>query len=344
MRVAHLLRPAQGGMLRHVRSLLLDPELEALLAAPPAELMALASVLREPGYPLPVGDALSIQLQAGRALGLWARRVGVEYLHGHGLKRLLLYVVAAKVSRRPLVVTLHNLVPPRHHALLGFLLRQCSGVVAVSHAVAKTAPVACQVIHNGISLAPYREPLERLEARAQLGWAPAERIVLCVARLSPEKGVAVLAEAAQGLGTRIRVVVAGEGPERARLEALGGVQLLGERSDIPRLLAAADLYCQPSHQEGLGLALIEAMAAGLPIVASRVGGIPELIDDQETGLLVPAGDALALAEALSRALREPQWAEQLGNSARRRAHTHFSEEQMRMATRALYKEKNLRAS
>ena len=335
MRIAHLLRPAQGGMLRQVRSLLLDPAVETLLAAPPQELAALGEALREPGYPLPASETLRVQIAAGIALGRWGRRVGATVFHGHGLKRLPLYVIAAKRAQLPLVVTLHNLVPNQHSRLLSLLLRQAFRVIAVSHAVARTAPVPATVIHNGIDLTPFTVLPSRHQARSQLDWPQDELVVLSVARLSPEKGLETLIKAAQGLN--LRVVIAGEGPEHAPLAARGGAHLLGARDDIPLLLAAADLYCQPSVTEGLGLAIIEAMAAGLPVVASDIGGIPELIPDSETGILVPVGDSAALRQALSRLSKDPQQRVALGQRARERALACFSEEQMRQQTRELYK-------
>ena len=106
LRVAHLLRSAQGGMLQQVKSLLTDPETETFLAAPPRELAALSG-----HFPLPESDGLKAQLLGGWAAGRWARSVGAQLLHGHGLKRLPMYLLAAKIARLPLVMTLHNLAP-----------------------------------------------------------------------------------------------------------------------------------------------------------------------------------------------------------------------------------------
>lgn len=331
MRVAHLLRPAQGGMLQQVRSLLTDPEIATFLAAPPRELAALGEVLAQPSYPLPESDGLKQQLWAGRAVGRWARSLGIELLHGHGLKRLPLYIVAAKTARLPLVVTLHNLVPQEKTALVCLLLEQAQAVVAVSQAVAKTAPLPCNVIYNGIDLGRFAHLPTRYEARAELGWPQEARVVLSVARLSPEKGLDVLQEAVKETG--LTLYIAGEGPERVRLEP---TSLLGNREDIPLLLAAADLYCQPSREEGLGLAVLEAMAAGLPIVASAVGGIPELLPDAGTGLLVPEGDVSALRAALSLLDKEDWRRRDMGRLARQRVEEHFTQETMRQSYWALY--------
>lgn len=323
IRVAHLLRPAQGGMLQQVRSLLTDPETETFLAAPPRELAALSG-----HFPLPESDGLKAQLLGGWSAGRWARSVGAQVLHGHGLKRLPMYLLAAKVARLPLVMTLHNLAP-KSPALA--LLKQTQAVIAVSEAVARTVPSHCVVIHNGISLEKFVNLPTKFEARERLGWPQEKKIVLSVARLSPEKGLDVLIKAARGLD--IMLYIAGEGPER---EKLSGATLLGYHDDIPLLLAATDVYCQPSRTEGLGLAVIEAMAAGKPIVASAVGGIPELLPDASIGLTVPVDDFGALRSTLKLLLDDPKRCRAMGEYAKQRVAEHFTEAVMRAETRKLY--------
>lgn len=333
MRVVHLLRPAQGGMLEHVRALLSDPAHEALIAAPPRELAALGTTQARPSYPLTESLGGRHQLLAGRAVGRWACTAGAQVLHGHGLKWLPLFVVAAWTARLPLVITLHNLVPAQTPFFLPWLLRQAKAVVAVSQAVAKSAPVPTRVIYNGIDLAPFSNLPSREEARAQLGWPKEATIVLSVARLSFEKGLDVLQEAVQGTGLTLKI--AGEGPERERLDP---ETLLGRRDDVPLLLAAADLYCQPSRQEGLGMAILEAMAAGLPIVASAVGGIPELLPDRGVGLLVPAEEVGALRAALCLLESEAWQRRDMGRFARQRVAERFTLEQQRTELTRLYEQ------
>ncbi|MGC4044993.1 MAG: glycosyltransferase [Armatimonas sp.] len=128
---------------------------------------------------------------------------------------------------------------------------------------------------------------------------PAKPTVLSIARLSPEKGIDVLLKAAQALPD-IAFLIAGDGPERTALEAsaLPNVTFLGFRKDIPELLAQATLVAVPSRQEGLGLAAVEALAAGVPVIASNVGGLSEVVVPNKTGLLVPPDDPAALTEAL----------------------------------------------
>ena len=218
IRIAHLLRPAQGGMLQQVRSLLMDPETKTFLAAPPRELAALGG-----DFPLPEGDGLKAQLLGGWAAGRWARSVGAQLLHGHGLKRLPLYIVAAKTARLPLMITLHNLAP--NTPFLG-LLKQASAVIAVSDAVARGVPVPCQIIHNGIDIEKFSNLPTKFEARERLGWPQEKKLVLSIARLSKEKGLDVLVEAVRELD--LVLYLAGDGPERTRLTE---ATLLGHRDD-----------------------------------------------------------------------------------------------------------------
>ncbi len=188
------------------------------------------------------------------------------------------------------------------------------------------------VIGHGIDQTS--RPATREEARSALGLPPRGPLIGAVGRLSPEKGQIVLLRALPAIVAAFpeaACVFAGEGPSRAALEAemrrLGigdRVVLLGFRRDVPMVLAALDLFVQPSIYEGFGLSLLEAMAAGLPIVASRVGGIPEVIEDGHTGLLVPPQDPAALAGAVVRLLGDQEGARRLGESAAGRARERYS--------------------
>jgi glycosyltransferase involved in cell wall biosynthesis len=123
-----------------------------------------------------------------------------------------------------------------------------------------------------------------------------------------------------------RAAIVGDGPERAALEAAAAtaqVELLGERGDVPEQLAASDVFVLSSRSEGMPMSILEAMAAGLPVVASAVGGIPEIVRDGETGLLVPPGDADALAAALGRLLDDDGLRRRLGAAGRERALDEF---------------------
>jgi glycosyltransferase involved in cell wall biosynthesis len=140
-------------------------------------------------------------------------------------------------------------------------------------------------------------------------------------------------------------VIVGEGPEHAGIQGIiqerqltPYVRLLGLRKDIPRLMRAADLFLLTSLSEGIPLTLIEAMASELPIVATQVGGVPELVEDGITGLLAPAGDDASLADCVLRLARDPQFCRQMGRLARERAQRFFSESQMHAHYHHLYEE------
>ncbi len=174
----------------------------------------------------------------------------------------------------------------------------------------------------------------RPEARRAPGLPPFDPLLGAVGRLSPEKGHVVLLRALPQIVAafpRAGLVLLGDGRSRPELEAeahrLGiadRIVFLGYRRDVPALLAALDLFVQPSLYEGFGISLLEAMAAGLPIVASRVGGIPELVQDGTTGLLVPPQDPTALASAAVRLLRDRDEAGRLGAAAALRARERYS--------------------
>jgi glycosyltransferase involved in cell wall biosynthesis len=166
--------------------------------------------------------------------------------------------------------------------------------------------------------------------------------------LRPQKALDVLVRALAALLPTVpdlRVVIAGEGPQRAALEALAaelGVErsliLLGHRSDVPDLLAAFDLAVSSSSFEGSPLALMEYMDAALPVVATRVGGVPDLIDDGVHGLLVEPGDAGALARAMGELLRDPGRAREMGARGRERRRSEFDLDGTVRRLEALYEE------
>jgi glycosyltransferase involved in cell wall biosynthesis len=186
-----------------------------------------------------------------------------------------------------------------------------------------------EVIRNAVQFDRFRST-DSASLRTQLTDGQPRPIVFTCARLEPQKGLPVLLRAAEQLPDAL-FVIAGDGPERAALEAQAAalgiahrVLFLGFRTDVPELLGACDVFALPSFYEGTSLALLEAMAAGRAIVSSAIGGTDELIDDGETGLLVPAGDAGALATALRRLLAEPDLRSSLARRACGAANRDFS--------------------
>jgi glycosyltransferase involved in cell wall biosynthesis len=185
------------------------------------------------------------------------------------------------------------------------------------------------VIHNGIAIERVHQPPDPALRRELTGGSD-DVVFLTAARLDPQKGLDVLLRAARSV-EGARFLIAGAGDERTRLQheaaALGvqeRVRFLGRRDDIPALLAASDAFVLPSLFEGTPLALLEAMGAGKPVVASAIPGTDEVVVDGESGLLTTAGDADALASALRRIVADADLRIRLGSAGRQRVESEFS--------------------
>lgn len=198
-------------------------------------------------------------------------------------------------------------------------------VAAAVRAVEFTPSDRLVVLEHGIDLTRF-STVSPAALREELG-AGARPIVACVSRMAPGKGVDVLLRAHARLGRDALLVLAGDGPDVDRCRALAGelglgerVRFLGLRRDIDAIFAACDVAVVPSRApEAFGLAVVEAMAAGKPVVVSDCGAMPELVGYGRYGTVVPPGDAGALADALGRLLDGPVFAGQLGRAARERA-------------------------
>ena len=253
-------------------------------------------------------------------------------------------VAAAAAARVPAVVaTVQLFVDPRREARWGALQHRALSAcvtrhVAVSQGVAGRLRALgvparrLRVVHNAVDVDRFAAPVDAARRRAlrvalgadalgasEHGGAP---VVLAVARLEAQKALDVLVDAA-ALLPGVVVAVAGEGEERVALEARARrrgvadrVRFLGHRDDVPALLAAADVFALPSRHEGFPLAVLEAFAAGMPVVATAVEGTLEAVADGVTGLLVPPGDPAALAAAVRRVLDDRVLAERLAANGR----------------------------
>jgi glycosyltransferase involved in cell wall biosynthesis len=195
----------------------------------------------------------------------------------------------------------------------------------------------------------------RTEARARLGLEPGELVVVGLGRLVPIKGFDLLVRALPSLIAQIpsaRVLLVGDGAERARLDAIAkslGVtarlRMTGETGDVTTYLAAADVVAVPSRNEGMGRVIVEAMALGLPVVATAVGGIPDVVTDGECGRLVAPEDVNALAAALIELGRDSGLRRKLGEAAEERAEafsTAVASEKLLAVYAALVRDKGLR--
>jgi glycosyltransferase involved in cell wall biosynthesis len=341
---------ARGGASVAVAYLKDDPELADGFSACGVETIRLG--LSRYGDPLP----------ALRLARLIARR-SPDIVHAH-MPPAELYARLALLLRldrhTPLVISRHNTERffdgPCQATVARWVARRADRVIAISQAVRDDTcarqlapPDAIDVIPYGIDPSPFRtrDPATRARMRLDWGLAPEEFAVGAIARLTPQKGLDVLlaavAIAARGSGRRLRLAIAGEGPLRHELAAQarnlgieGAILWLGKRPpvEVPALFAAFDLFILPSRYEGLGLVLLEALAAEVPIVASRVGPIPEILRDGITGTLVPPGDADALAKAIA-AAATGQAVHDVA-IARADLETHFSVDTMLASTKRSY--------
>ncbi|NQU76747.1 MAG: glycosyltransferase [Planctomycetes bacterium] len=198
------------------------------------------------------------------------------------------------------------------------------------------------IIHNGIDIASYaRDATRRAQLRQE--WSLRDDDLLCafVGRLNEQKGADVLLEAFEQAAKtksktcpKLHLVLAGDGPQRHFLTdsaqkspAAGRVRILGFTNDVPGLLSAADILCQPSRWEGFCLAAAEAMAASLPVVASNVPGLNEVVTDGQTGILCKSGSTAQFAAALIRLAEDPTLRLRLGQTGRRHAMERFDVDQ-----------------
>lgn len=201
-------------------------------------------------------------------------------------------------------------------------------------------------IYNGLAEIAPDHLVDRGHLRRELGIEESARVLTMVGRLAPQKDPIALVEACWTLSWRVprwHLLIVGDGPLRAQTEQAirarglqGQITLLGERNDVPRILAASDIFVLPSRWEGLPLTIIEAMLAELPVVATRVGGVAELVEDAITGLLVPPNDPQALKRALAQLLEEAEVRKRMGEEGRRRALERFTIEHMISQTGQLY--------
>jgi sugar transferase (PEP-CTERM/EpsH1 system associated) len=213
---------------------------------------------------------------------------------------------------------------------------------------ARVSPEHVVTIYNGIDVERFSATDGDLviRVRRELGIPAGVPLIGAVGRLHPQKDFAGLLDSlteVQKYVSPVRLLLVGEGELRDDLETRarslgisGIVTFAGFRSDVAEILAACDVFVLPSLWEGMPNVVLEAMAVGLPVVATQVGGVPEIVLDGETGLLVPPGDSETLAQALIRLLRDPDLRSRMGRAGRRRVEQHFSANQLVLETEALY--------
>ncbi|MFB3816901.1 MAG: glycosyltransferase [Candidatus Methylomirabilales bacterium] len=279
------------------------------------------------------------------------RKAGAAILHCHGYPAATPGRVAAILARTPRVYAhVHTLeqYSARQRCLVRLLSAFTTRVICISESVRATViaagvpPARTQVIYNGVD-----EPSlpARAAGRARFGITPDARVVGCVAALAPHKGQAILIDAVAAISRTLPDIVlllVGDGPMRPGLEARAraagmAAVFAGQVDRVGPALAAMDVKALLSpSREGLSLALLEAMAAGKPLVAARVGGIAEVVQDGVNGLLCDPGDAETAARCLLRVLTDPPLAARLGAAGRQRYLETFTRTRMLTDIEALY--------
>lgn len=308
----------------------------------------------------PMGDVRGIAQIAGIV-----RRGRFDLVHAHGFKAGLVARLGGVIGGcRARIVTVHNQVGYAGSGVSGSaravyrfaekgLARITSRVIAVSDALRRElieeyglSPDLVVTVHNGVDVLAFLEPQDVIRERTRLDVPAGHLVVGTAARFAIQKGLGYFVEAAIEIGSRrndVVFVLGGDGPLRSELEASVAdaeagrfVRMPGFIQDMPAFLAALDMFVSSSLSEGLPLTFVQAGAAKCPVVATSVGGTPEIVRHEVSGLLVPPADARALASAIERLLDDPPARDRLGAEGRRIALAEFAPEAMVQRTMAVY--------
>ncbi len=342
--LVHLVGPGGGETMAVESAIGLDPKrFDRVLCVgrlnEPEDEEVAAGMLRR----VRASGARVLRLRRGSRLAIWAwwpllrllHRERVDVLHGHMFGSNVWACLLGRLARVPVVVCHEHMWSyggGRLRTLIDrwLIARWSNAFIAVSEEgrrsmveVERIRPEDVVLLRNGL---PPLAPGDPHKAREELGIGAEQPVLVTSGSLRREKAYEVLIEAVAALAPSapgLRVLIAGDGPERPRLEELirklglsGVVSLLGVRADIPDLLAASDIGVCCSDFEGGPLSVMEYMGAGLPIIATRVGGLPELVQDGVNGALIPPRDPEALAEAAAGLLADPSLRERMGNAGR----------------------------
>jgi glycosyltransferase involved in cell wall biosynthesis len=287
-------------------------------------------------------------------LARWLRQRGTQLVHTHNRMALIYGAPAARLARAVVVHTKHGNNPKGGTRLLAGNLagKVVHAFVAVSPETAAFARKRREVderrllvIPNGVELGRFHPaPAGRERVRKELGIAGDAWLIGRVGRIAVEMNHALLVRAAAPLlGDRTQLVIAGDGQLMPALTELVGslgvarfVHLLGARRDVPEILNALDSFVLSSDTEGLPLVVLEAMATGLPVISTRIGGVPDVLDEGQTGFLVPAGDEQALRDRMAQLRADPAASRAVGDRARAAAIERFSAERMQRDYLELY--------
>jgi len=294
-------------------------------------------------------------------LSLFLKREKVDLINAHGYRDHFLCVLAGRIAGVKVIVrTKHNHVPLKSGFFSRFIYGHLTDrIVAISEHIREVMlqsglqPEHVTTIHTAVNIKQISPTPKNHKLVKEFNLLPGKPVIGTVARLSDRKGIDFLLDAVKILaddGKHFTCLIVGGGGSKTqskidllkhKAEALNISQHLvftGWRSDIPEILSLFDIFILPSLAEGLGRSMLESMAAGKPVVASNVGGIPEAVEDGKTGILVPPQDYHALAKAISFLLDNPEKTEVMGRAGRERAKKMFSEEGMIENICSLYEE------
>lgn len=274
--------------------------------------------------------------QSVAALRRLCRTIGARLLHANGSRAMIFAALAGALRACPVIW--HVRVADREPVLDRLLARRATIIVVNSEAVrqrfARVRHPHVRVVYNGVDLSRYSPRGPSGDARAAWGVPAAAPLVVSVGRFVAYKGYHDLIDAAALVHRDLpdaHWVLVGDGEVAPALKARAAergiekhVHFPGWRDDVPELLSHGDLFVLPSHGEHFGRVLIEAMAMAKPVVATASGGVPEIVQDGETGLLVPVADPAALCRAMTTLIRDPASAQRMGRAGRRRVEERFS--------------------
>lgn len=313
-----------------------------------------------PRLNLPVSAESLPTLEFASAIATIAAREGLDLLHAHySVPHAISAQLARDILRHrhplPVVTTLHGTdvtslgSDPHLHGIARLAITGSDAVTAVSRSLAETAASVLQVppvpvIPNFIEPTPFRRPHERA-TNPSPDQTSSEPVLVHVSNFRPVKRATDCIRILDFVQRQrpCRLLLVGQGPDlaaaRELTRALGltaCVDFVGEQQDVATCLHAAEVLLVPSETEAFGMAALEAMAAGVPVVGSRAGGLPEVVEDGVTGRLLPAGDLQGMADAVLDILGQPALAKAFGANGRQRAEEHFSPERIIPLYLALY--------
>lgn len=366
IQVLQVVRPTEGGIGKHLTVLtenLID-YFDVTVACPESSTIEQRlKLLGIKTLPLPLTGTVSRQdLNTFKILYQYMRSNKIKLVHSHGAKAALLARPAAVLARVPVnIYTAHNSIINSNWpswknnlaAMVEYVLsRHTDSIITVSRAlgeeISKSEKIPrskIKVIPNGIDDKALERILDRKKIKSEFGIPQGRQIIGTVARMAPQKGLHILIQAAELLVKEfdLHFLVAGDGPLRNTLQEQVKSKALDNRftftgalEDVSAAYSVMDFFVLPSLTEGLPLSLLEAMSFNLPVLASRVGGIPEVIDHEECGLLFTPGDFQELAQSIAYILKNPDLARQYSAKARQKIVKEFCVTQTIKETVNLY--------